>query len=138
MYDLGRFIKAQEYDYEKALNEIKNGRKESHWIWYIFPQLKGLGRSYNSEYYGIDGIGEAMVYLENDVLRRRLVEISTSLLDLSESDPIKILGAIDAKKVLSSMTLFSEADPDEDVFKAVINKFYNGRRDRYTLRKLGL
>lgn len=138
MYDIDRFIEAQEYDYETALTEIKNGKKESHWIWYIFPQLRGLGYSEYSEYYGIDGYDEAVLYLENETLRERLIEISNALLELDENDPVKILGYIDAKKVSSSMTLFAAVDPDEEVFREVLNKYYNGDRDSRTLDMLNL
>lgn len=138
MYDIDRFIEAQEYDYETALTEIKNGKKESHWIWYIFPQLRGLGYSEYSEYYGIDGYDEAVLYLENETLRERLIEISNALLELDENDPVKILGCIDAKKVSSSMTLFAAVDPDEEVFREVLNKYYNGDRDSRTLDMLNL
>ena len=133
MYDIERFLKAQEHDYNVALSEIKNGRKESHWIWYIFPQLKGLGYSENAEYYGIDGIPEAKAYLQNDILRERLIEISSALLELPNEDPIEIFGYTDAKKVMSCMTLFSEADPFEEVFQEVLDKFYLGVRDNFTL-----
>ncbi len=138
MYNIDRFIEAQEYDYETALTEIKNGKKESHWIWYIFPQLRGLGYSEYSEYYGIDGYDEAVLYLENETLRERLIEISNALLELDENDPVKILGYIDAKKVSSSMTLFAAVDPDEEVFREVLNKYYNGDRDSRTLDMLNL
>ena len=136
MYDIERFLKAQEHDYNVALSEIKNGRKESHWIWYIFPQLKGLGYSENAEYYGIDGIPEAKAYLQNDILRERLIEISSALLELPNEDPIEIFGYTDAKKVMSCMTLFSEADPFEEVFQEVLDKFYLGVRDNFTLSML--
>lgn len=138
MYDLNRFIKAQENDYERALLEIKNGRKESHWIWYIFPQLKGLGKSNYSEYFGIDGAGEAIAYMADPILRARLIEITSALLSLSTNDPVSVLGHIDSKKVRSCMTLFSEVAPDEQVFKDVLSKFYHEKRDKYTLRILGL
>ena len=136
MYDIQRFLIAQEKNYETALAEIRNGKKKSHWIWYIFPQLKGLGYSENAEYYGIDGIGEAKAYLQNDVLRDRLIEISETLLELPYEDPIEILGYTDAKKVMSCMTLFSEADPYEEVFVEVLDKYYLGVRDNFTLSML--
>jgi uncharacterized protein (DUF1810 family) len=136
MYDIERFLTAQENTYDVALSEIKNGKKESHWIWYIFPQLKGLGYSENSEFYGLDGIREAKEYLQNDILRERLIEISSALLELPNEDPIEIFGYTDAKKVMSCMTLFSEADPFEEVFVEVLNKFYLGVRDNFTLSML--
>ena len=87
MSDLDRFLKAQERDYETAFSEIKSGRKRSHWIWYIFPQVKGLGFSAISEEYGIDGIKEAKEYMAHPILSKRLIEISNALLNLEENDP---------------------------------------------------
>ena len=136
-YDLQRFISAQEYDYTQALSEIKSGRKTSHWIWYIFPQLKGLGRSYNSEYYGIDGIGEAEQYINHPVLGARLREITNALLMLKNSDPAGVMGHIDALKLRSCMTLFAQFCGDNSVFHKVLDKFFNGERDTKTLELLG-
>ena len=107
MHDLSRFLEAQESDYETALTEIKNGRKTTHWIWYIFPQLKDLGSSPNAKYYGIENLDEAKAYLKNETLRERLLEISQALLELEDDNIKRIMGsAIDARKLLSSMTLF--------------------------------
>ena len=127
-----RFLKAQENSYNMALNEIKTGRKKSHWIWYIFPQLSGLGRSSVAEYYGIKDIDEAIKYLENETLRSRLIEISEALFQIDDT-AVNILGSIDAKKVKSCMTLFHEADPSEEIFSKVIDKFYGGKYDNMTL-----
>ena len=132
-YDLDRFKKMQERDYEKALNEIKRGRKTSHWIWYIFPQIKGLGFSYNSQFYGIDGLEEAREYLKDDLLRNNLITISNALLNLNESDPEIVMGYPDNLKLFSSMTLFYKADPSIDVFKKVLDKYYDGDLDENTL-----
>ena len=85
-YDLNRFKKAQELDYQAALKEVRQGRKRSHWIWYIFPQVKGLGHSRMSDYYGLDGLAEAKAYLSDPILGKRLIEISQALLDLNTSD----------------------------------------------------
>lgn len=133
-YDLERFVKAQNYDYEQALQEMKNGRKESHWIWYIFPQLKGLGHSSTSEFYGIDGLGEARAYMEHPVLREHLLEITGVLLKLESCDPSRVMGYPDDLKLRSSMTLFAEAAPEYAVFGQVLDKFFGGEKDQRTLR----
>lgn len=136
-YDLQRFKDAQEQDYQTALAEIRAGRKQSHWIWYVFPQLKGLGRSAMCAYYGIDGMGEATAYLADDMLRERLVEISRALLSLDGSDPVAVMGGIDALKLRSSMTLFSLVPGTDPVFQEVLDRYYGGEPDPLTLRILG-
>ena len=135
-YDLNRFLTAQERDYAQALAEIRAGRKRSHWIWYIFPQLRGLGYSYNSEYYGIADAEEARQYLAHPVLGARLREITTALLELPESDPLLVMGRPDDMKLCSSMTLFEYAAEQDSVFGKVLDKYYGGRRDAATLRML--
>ena len=135
-YDLNRFIMAQSRDYDRALSEIRAGRKRSHWIWYIFPQLKGLGMSSTSEFYGIDGLGEAKAYMENALLRERLLEISGALLTLDSNDASSVMGYPDDLKLRSSMTLFAEAAPECAVFQQVLDKFFGGEKDRSTLRML--
>ena len=137
-YPLNRFIEAQKRDYETALREIKNGRKRSHWIWYIFPQIKGLGFSPTSEYYGIDGLSEAKEYWRNDYLREHLLEITKALLALDASDPTRVMGYPDDLKLRSSMTLFSMAAPDEPVFQAVLDKFFNGQPDEQTVQRTAI
>ena len=136
MYDLNRFKKAQKMDYPIALEEVKSGRKTSHWIWYIFPQLKGLGFSGMSDYYGIDGLDEAKEYLADPLLKSHLIDISEALLNTGGNDPSDIFGYPDDLKVRSSMTLFSIADPSVAVFRTVLEQFYNGREDQGTLRIL--
>lgn len=136
MYDLNRFLKAQERDYDTALSEIRSGRKRSHWIWYIFPQVKGLGFSSTSEFYGIDGLAEAKAYMENGTLRRRLIEISEALLALESSDAGDVMGYPDDLKLKSSMTLFREAAPEEKIFLKVLDKFFGGKKDERTLEIL--
>ena len=136
MYDLERFLKAQERDYAYALKEIRAGKKRSHWIWYVFPQLRGLGRSERSYYYGLDGINEAKVYYEHSLLRERLLEITQSLLELESNDPVEILGETDAIKVCSCMTLFTSIAEKNSVFEQVLEKFYGGERDKLTLQLL--
>lgn len=133
MYDLNRFLKPQEGDYGTALSEIRSGHKRSHWIWYIFPQVKGLGFSSASEFYGIDGLAEAKEYMANPTLRSRLVEISKALLSLESSDAGDVMGYPDNLKLRSCMTLFAEAAPEEDVFQRVLNKFFDGKKDQRTI-----
>ncbi|MCR4714815.1 MAG: DUF1810 domain-containing protein [Treponemataceae bacterium] len=135
-FDLDRFKKAQEEDYPYALQEIKAGRKRSHWIWYIFPQLKGLGFSSMSEYYGIDGRAEAQAYIADPLLRARLVEISEALLALESHNPTQVMGYPDDMKLKSSMTLFAEVAPDFPVFEQVLQKFFAGEKDAKTLQLL--
>lgn len=135
-FDLERFIKAQERDYETALEEIRRGRKRSHWIWYIFPQITGLGFSSMSQYYGIASIKEAKAYMENACLRDRLLEISEALLALESNDPGNVMGYPDDLKLCSSMTLFAEAAPEEKNFQAVLDKYFDGRKDQRTLQIL--
>lgn len=132
MGQLDRFIKAQENTYLVALKEIKNGRKQSHWMWYIFPQIKGLGMSETSRYYGIDGEEEAKAYLDNEILGSRLREITSELLKLNIDNPVDIFGTIDAIKLKSSMTLFDYVS-DDKIFSQVLNKYYNGEIDEKTI-----
>lgn len=132
---LQRFIEAQNDSYDQALNEIRNGRKLTHWIWYIFPQMKGLGFSYNSEYYGITSLQEAKDYLENELLRKRLFEITESLLMHKGKDIESIMGDIDSLKLKSSMTLFDAVQPGS-IFGEVLDEFYGGERCRRALEKI--
>ena len=136
MYDLDRFVKAQEKMYDIALNEIKNGKKISHFMWYIFPQLKGLGYSDISNYYGISGLDEAKEYLEDEILGNRLYNITLELLKLDEDNPINIFGNVDALKLKSSMTLFDIVSDDE-IFYDVLKKYYGGKKDERTIALLG-
>ena len=132
-FNLQRFLDAQKKDYADALCEIKQGYKQSHWIWFIFPQMCGLGRSYMAEYCGISSIEEARAYLDHPTLRARLIEISTALLQhKGKSTAYEILGTIDAIKVRSSMTLFDHILPNA-IFADVLDAFYNGERDEKTM-----
>ena len=135
-FNLERFKKAQEKDYSRALEEIKNGYKESHWMWYIFPQLKELGYSEISKFYGIDGRAEAKAYIEDEILRARLVEISEALLRLKSSNATEVMGYPDNLKLKSCMTLFSEAAPEIESFTKVLEKFFGGEKDKKTLEIL--
>ena len=133
---LNRFLDAQKNEYEIALNEIRSGKKLSHWMWFIFPQIKGLGKSEIAEYYGIKDLNEAKAYLANDVLRKRLFEITETFLNLEKTDPAIILGFPDNLKLKSSMTLFALADPSSNVFQAILDKFYDGNLDTVTIEIL--
>ncbi len=134
--NLTRFIKAQESDYEIALSEIKNGRKRSHWMWYIFPQVQGLGFSETSKYYAIKDISEAEEFLKHPVLGKRLIEICNELLKLPSNDANRIFGSPDDLKLKSSMTLFGSLETNQ-VFEQVLDKFFKGGKDNKTLRNLG-
>ena len=146
---LERFVKAQQYDYDTALREIRGGRKRSHWMWYIFPQLKGLGYSSTSQYYGIRDLEEAKAYLQHPVLGPHLVEISEALLTLDTDDASAVMGYPDNLKLHSCMTLFELAAydlaapelylsaPELYVFSRVLEKFFAGHQDRRTRELLG-
>ena len=131
--DLSRFLKAQEQDYEQALREIRSGRKRSHWMWYIFPQIQGLGFSPTAQYYAIRDLQEARDYLAHPVLGARLKEISSALLDLEGLSASEIFGYPDDLKLRSSMTLFRLADLNEPIFLEVLEKYYDGEPDSRTV-----
>lgn len=136
MQPLKRFLDAQDQMYEMALAEVKRGKKLSHWIWYIFPQVKGLGMSGSSLYYGIDDVEEAKAYLQHPVLGARLREITTAYLNLTGVNAQDVFGYLDAMKVRSCMTLFNEVAED-DLFRNVLERYYNGLADEKTLAILG-
>lgn len=135
---LDRFLDAQRGDYAAALAEVRRGRKTSHWMWYIFPQIAGLGQSSTARYYSIRDLEEAREYYAHPVLGQRLREISGALLELRGSDPVAVFGGIDSMKLKSSMTLFAVAAPDDTLFLQVLDKYYGGEQDALTLRILGL
>lgn len=137
MHDLNRFISAQERSYDAALREIKSGRKRTHWMWYIFPQIAGLGFSSTAQFYAISSMQEAKDYYAHPVLGKRLVEISEALLALDTNDAGAVMGYPDDLKLRSSMTLFLAASGDA-VFQRVLDKFYSGKPDSKTLSILGL
>ena len=137
-YEISRFIKVHQSDYQRALSEIKNGKKVSHWMWYIFPQIKGLGRSSMSEYYGIQDFNEAKAYLADPILGKHLIEICEALLSLDTNDATEVMGRPDDRKLKSSMTLFDAATESLDVFQMVLDKYYQGKKDYRTLRMLGI
>lgn len=136
-FDLERFVEAQQSIYNMALHEIETGKKRGHWIWYIFPQIKGLGHSYRSEFYGISCKEEAQAYLNHPMLNQRLREITQALLDCDNPSTEDIFGFPDVMKVKSCMTLFDIVSPN-DIFERVLHKYYNGERCTKTLRRLSL
>ena len=118
--------------YERALAELRTGRKRTHWIWFIFPQAKGLGRSHMADYYGIGSRAELEAYAANQTLMSRLTTCAQALFDTGKTDPVRVLGSIDALKVRSSMTLF-ELVSSNPAFAQVLDQFYHGVRDQRTL-----
>ena len=135
--NLQRFLAAQERDYATALSEISSGRKRSHWMWYIFPQIQGLGFSEMAKHYAIQNETEATAYLQHPVLGSRLLEISNALLLLQSSNATSVMGTPDDLKLKSSMTLFAALPDANPVFQKVLGKFYNGLKDEKTLQILG-
>jgi uncharacterized protein (DUF1810 family) len=131
-FDLERFVAAQDGVYEGALRELRAGRKTGHWIWFIFPQLVGLGRSEMSRFYGLESVDEARAYLDHPILGPRLRECVGAVLATSGSSAEQIFGSLDAMKVRSSMTLFHRAAPDEASFAEVLQRFYGGATDDAT------
>lgn len=136
-WNLNRFVEAQEQDHARALAEIRQGRKRSHWIWYVFPQLAGLGYSHNAHYYGIANADEARAYLDHPLLGARLTEISQALMEVQGKTAHEILGSPDDLKVRSCATLFAAASPPGSVFQQLLDKFYDGTPDSKTLELLG-
>jgi uncharacterized protein (DUF1810 family) len=135
--NLQRFLDAQATDYAPALAEVKAGRKRSHWMWYIFPQIQGLGFSETSRYYGIKDLAEATAYLQHPVLGPRLVAICEALLALPGSNATSIMGSPDDMKLRSSMTLFAAVPEASTVFQQVLDKFFGGAPDIKTRQLLG-
>lgn len=136
-HGLDRFVAAQAGVYEDALAELRRGRKTGHWMWFVFPQVAGLGRSPNAVHYALGSLAEARAYLAHPILGPRLRECSAAVLATEGRTAEEILGPIDARKLRSSMTLFHRADPDEPVFAAVIERFYGGHADDRTDEILG-
>ncbi|HEX6867425.1 MAG TPA: DUF1810 domain-containing protein [Candidatus Limnocylindrales bacterium] len=136
-FDLERFVAAQRPAYEGVTAELRAGRKTGHWIWFIFPQLAGLRRSETSRYYGIASLDEARAYLAHPVLGARLGECAGLLLATEGRTAPDVLGSLDAMKVRSSMTLFHRAAPDEPLFRAVLDRFYDGEADPATDELIG-
>jgi uncharacterized protein (DUF1810 family) len=137
--DLRRFVDAQDAGgaYTAALAELRRGRKRGHWMWFVLPQLRGLGRSPTARHFGLTGLDEAVAYLAHPVLGPRLRECATTLAGLPERDPVRVLGEVDALKLRSSMTLFARAAPEEPAYAAVLDHFFDGEPDPATLELLG-
>ncbi len=133
-YDLQRFIDAQEGVYEKALVEIKNGRKQTHWMWFVFPQIKGLGYSETAKFFAIQNLEEATQYLDNETLGNRLIEIANALIQVKDRTANQIFGSPDDAKLKSCMTLFSLLKDTDDVFDAVLQSYFSGQKDQKTLQ----
>ena len=133
---LERFLEAHRAYYKTALEEISWGRKKSHWMWFIFPQIRGLGYSETAQYYAIHDIDEAQEYLMDPVLRKNTLEIAAALLRVQSNDAEKVMGWPDNLKLRSSMTLFSEAEPECGIFQRVLDKFFQGKKDPATLQIL--
>ena len=131
-YDLSRYLNAQAQDFNVALKELQEGYKRSHWMWYVFPQIIGLGQSRTSIFYSIKDLDEARAYMENDTLKENMIASCNALLGLETSDANYIFGSPDDMKLQSSMTLFKEACPEIDVFQKVLDKFFEGKSDRRT------
>jgi uncharacterized protein (DUF1810 family) len=137
-FDLQRFVQAQDQGgiYDQALRELQAGRKHSHWMWFVFPQVAGLGSSPMAQHYAISGLAEARAYLAHPVLGRRLVECARALTGLETADAEQVFGPVDAQKLRSSMTLFTHAAPDEPVFRQVLDQFFDGAEDEATTSRL--
>jgi uncharacterized protein (DUF1810 family) len=136
-HDLARFVEAQARDYNQALAEIKAGRKRSHWIWYVFPQIDGLGFSSMSRRYAIKSVDEARAYLAHPVLGPRLVEICDAALAVEGKSAYEIFGSPDDMKLKSCATLFASVSPPESVFERLLDKYFQGERDGKTLELIG-
>ena len=136
--DLARFVDAQDAGgtYETALRELRAGRKRSHWMWFVFPQVEGLGRSATAQHFGVRGLAEARAYVAHPLLGPRLVEAARALVEQPSDDPVAVLGSIDAMKLRSSMTLFAAADPGQPVYAEVLARFFGGEPDDATLARL--
>lgn len=135
-FNLKRFVDAQSRVYHQVLDELRAGRKRTHWMWFVFPQLRGLGSSTMAEHYGISSLEEARAYLEHEVLGPRLHECARLVNQVRGRSIVEILGAPDDLKLASSMTLFSRATDDNEDFRAVLARYYGGGEDRRTVARL--
>ena len=136
--DLQRFLKPHNQDFQTALAEVKIGKKTSHWMWYIFPQLKELGFSETAKYYGIESLEEATEFLHHPQLGQNLVAITSELLKLDSKNATSVFGNPDDMKLRSSMTLFSLVSPENQIFQQVLDKFFDGKKDDQTVKLLKL
>jgi uncharacterized protein (DUF1810 family) len=135
-FDLRRFVDAQAHTYDQALAELRAGEKRTHWMWFVFPQIAGLGHSGMARRFAISGLEEARAYVAHPTLGRRLVESARALTDLDTADADRVLGPVDAQKLRSSMTLFARAAPDEPVFREVLDHYFDGTEDDATTSRL--
>jgi uncharacterized protein (DUF1810 family) len=135
-FDLRRFVDAQTHTYDQALAELRAGEKRTHWMWFVFPQIAGLGHSGMAQRFAISGLEEARAYVAHPTLGRRLVESARALIDLDTADADRVLGPVDAQKLRSSMTLFARAAPDEPVFREVLDHYFDGTEDDATTSRL--
>ncbi|TFV87420.1 DUF1810 domain-containing protein [Blastococcus sp. CT_GayMR16] len=135
-FDLQRFLDAQAQTYEQALAELRDGAKRTHWMWFVFPQIAGLGRSGMAQRFAITGVAEARAYAAHPTLGRRLVECARALTDLDTADAVAVFGPVDAQKLQSSMTLFASAVRDEPVFRQVLDHYFDGAEDDATTSRL--
>jgi uncharacterized protein (DUF1810 family) len=137
-FDLQRFVSAQDAHgtFDAAVRELGRGRKETHWMWFVFPQIAGLGRSATAKHYELSGLAEAVAYVCHPVLGPRLLQSARTMLGLAGDDAEQVLGPIDCSKLRSSMTLFALAAPDEPVFREVLEKYFDGESDPATTSRL--
>ena len=135
-YNLNRFLEAQETKYNEALTEIKNGKKQSHWMWYIFPQIAGLGFSEYNVFYAIKNREEATQYLQHPVLGKRLIQIAEAVLEINGKTANEIFGKPDDRKLQSCMTLFAQPTNADPIFQKVLDKYYQGNKDEKTMQLL--
>jgi uncharacterized protein (DUF1810 family) len=136
-HDLARFVEAQEHDYVQALSEIRRGQKRSHWMWYIFPQIDGLGFSATSRRYSIKSVAEAEAYLRHPILGARLLETTRAALSIEGLSALEVFGSPDDMKLRSSATLFASVSPAGSVFEQLLTKYFGGKPDPQTLQLLG-
>jgi uncharacterized protein (DUF1810 family) len=136
-YDLQRFVDAQEHVYKRALSEIQSGRKRSHWMWFIFPQIDGLGASSMSRRYAIRSVAEAKAYLAHPLLGPRLLESAEAVLAVETTSALELFGSPDDMKLRSCATLFASVSSEESVFRQLINKYFDGKPDDSTLQLIG-
>ncbi|BAU43814.1 DUF1810 domain-containing protein [Leptolyngbya sp. O-77] len=137
LYDLNRFVKAQASDYARALAEIRQGKKRSHWMWYIFPQFAGLGFSATSQHYAIKSLAEAEAYLQHPVLGDRLIECAEAALRLEGQSAYEVFGSPDDMKLRSCATLFAQVSPAGSVFHQLLDQYFQGEPDARTLELIG-
>ncbi|TKJ27862.1 DUF1810 domain-containing protein [Blastococcus sp. CCUG 61487] len=135
-FDLQRFVDAQRGTYDQALAELRAGEKRTHWMWFVFPQITGLGRSGMAQRFAVRDLDEARAYLAHPLLGPRLVECARALTDLDVDDPERVLGPVDAQKLRSSMTLFAHAAPEEPIFRQVLDHYFAGNEDDATTSRL--